>query len=278
MCLIAFAIGVQPGCPLLLASNRDELFDRPTDALSRWNLPDGTRVVTGRDQRDGGTWLGMGENGRVAMLTNVRSAAAATGPRSRGELPLAWLQGDAAWRSLLAQRQPCDHGGFNLVLGDLRTAQWTYWSNRDPRSPHQDNASPAWHQQTLAPGVHTLSNAALNTPWPKALHLQTALSEALLLAPGDARQHLARALADREVAPDGLLPRTGVPTEQEKSLSAAFVDLTQRRYGTRSSLIVRVDQQPGALAVRMDEWTHEPPRHAAHTWCEAQRRTEAWQL
>ena len=84
MCLIAFAIDASPACPLLIAANRDEFLDRPTAPLHRWTLPDGTSVVAGRDLRDGGTWLGVSETGRVAMLTNVRSVQIGSGQRSRG--------------------------------------------------------------------------------------------------------------------------------------------------------------------------------------------------
>ena len=91
MCLIAFAIGTDPLEPVRLASNRDEYLDRPTAALHPWTLENGIRVLAGRDLREGGTWLGLSETGRIAMLTNVRSAGAATGDRSRGALVAGWL-------------------------------------------------------------------------------------------------------------------------------------------------------------------------------------------
>jgi uncharacterized protein with NRDE domain len=94
MCLIAFAVGMRPDLPLLLAANRDEFFDRPTAPWHRWNLPDGGEALGGRDLRGGGTWLGVSLAGRVAMLTNVRSPQAASGLRSRGELVTRWLAGE----------------------------------------------------------------------------------------------------------------------------------------------------------------------------------------
>ena len=47
MCLIAFALNAEPRCPLLIAANRDEFHDRPTAALHRWTLDDGTESVFG---------------------------------------------------------------------------------------------------------------------------------------------------------------------------------------------------------------------------------------
>jgi uncharacterized protein with NRDE domain len=98
MCLIAFAIQAAPGVPLLLAGNRDEALSRPTLPLHHWTTPRGTPVVGGRDERDGGTWLAATGPGaphaRVAFLTNVRQGRDTTRwPRSRGELPLMWLDG-----------------------------------------------------------------------------------------------------------------------------------------------------------------------------------------
>ena len=59
MCLIAFAIGVSDRWPLVIASNRDEYLDRPTLPLGRWQSASGQEIISGRDLRAGGTWLGM---------------------------------------------------------------------------------------------------------------------------------------------------------------------------------------------------------------------------
>ena len=101
MCLIAFALHTSPQVGLLLAANRDEALDRPTLPLHRWHTPTGVSVIGGRDGRDHGTWLACAgpdapphTANRVAMLTNVRHGQDATPwPRSRGELPLLWLNG-----------------------------------------------------------------------------------------------------------------------------------------------------------------------------------------
>ncbi|MDQ3060701.1 MAG: NRDE family protein [Pseudomonadota bacterium] len=117
MCLIAFAIGVSQRWPLVIAANRDEYLDRPTLALSRWRTASGQEIVSGRDLRAGGTWLGMTPGGRVAFLTNVRGPAAQAAPRSRGELVTRWLettQDAEGFVSTLAQTGAL-YGGFNLV-------------------------------------------------------------------------------------------------------------------------------------------------------------------
>lgn len=269
MCLIAFAIGAHPDSPLLLAGNRDEFFERPTAPLHPWT-PEGSgaTIWAGRDLRDGGTWLGFADTGRVAMLTNVRSAQAGPGTRSRGELPLRWLAGNGGLDALAAGIDPASYGGFNLVVGDVRTGQWVWLSNRDPHAPHGDGASSRLHQQSLTPGVYGLSNAVLDTPWPKTERLRAALQQALGQPVAQAEVHLAAALADTAHAPAHLQPATGVPPELERALSSPFVDMAERGYGTRSSLIARVSPGPDAAwRLNLNEWTHPGPAdQQRHGW------------
>jgi uncharacterized protein with NRDE domain len=261
MCLIAFAIEADPACPLLIASNRDEFFDRPTAPLHRWALPNGVEVVGGRDLRDGGTWLGVSAQGRVAMLTNVRTAEARAAARSRGELANRWLAGEMDWPALLASLSPADYGGFNLVVGDALSGVWGWVSNRNPAHPHTTEV-PTLYSRRLAPGVYGLSNATLDTDWPKTQRLKQALTEALEQPDAnEAQARLMQTLGDTRPAPIHELPQTGVPEIQEQALSSPFVHIPANGYGTRTSLLVRatrsVPTSDGSVwGVRLDEWTH----------------------
>lgn len=274
MCLIAFAIGTDPALPLLLAGNRDEFFDRPTEALHRW--PDGQGIWAGRDGRDGGTWLGMSESGRVALLTNVRSGLAGPGTRSRGELPVRWLQGHQDPDAFVADLDPAAYGGFNLVLGDLHRGGWTWLCNRDPEAPHRDAPAPGrLHRRDLSPGVYGVSNAVLDTPWPKTLRLKSALTQALSAQHTEAAwlSPLQEALADDQVEPVEALPDTGVPGDWERALSSPFVRAPGRGYGTRSSLVMRVQADGAGQRTDLHEWTHstagwspDGPTHHRLAW------------
>lgn len=279
MCLIAFAIDADPAGSLLIAANRDEFLDRPTAPLHRWHLPGGAEVVAGRDLRDGGTWLGVGTNGRVAMLTNVRDAQPGAGQRSRGELPTRWLASGLNWDDWIASVDPAAYGGFNLVVGDVHSGLWAWAGNRDPERPHASEASHL-HTRRLGPGVYGLSNATLDTAWPKTQRLKAAVATAAGLAqtPADATQAadwlapLREALADEQRVPLADLPATGAPAELEHGLSSAFVRLPDRAYGTRSSLVLHARVQAGDTArvpthrrwsVQLHEWTHQhtqPPQ------------------
>ena len=281
MCLIAFAVGTQPDLPLLLAANRDELFDRPTAPWHRWALPGGGEVLGGRDLRDGGTWLGVSLNARVAMLTNVRCTQAASGLRSRGELVTRWLAGEPL-ATLQADIEPKAYGGFNLVVGDLRSGAWHWLSNCDAQQPNEGVVSKLTHR-SLAPGVYGLSNAALDTPWPKTLRLKAAMAEAVdsntsALPLSGWENNLARALADEAGVSIDQLPATGVGLARELGLSSPFVRLPEQGYGTRSSLVLRIaaTDWPARWQLDAHEWTHTPQaNHRLHRWDNSRRQSES---
>ena len=95
MCLITVACGLRADYPLILAANRDEFFARPTDPARFW--PETPHLLAGRDLEQGGTWLGITRNGRIAALTNFRDGTRKrAGRRSRG-----WLV-----RDFLLSQQP----------------------------------------------------------------------------------------------------------------------------------------------------------------------------
>ena len=271
MCLIAFAIGASARWPLVIAANRDEFLNRPTLPLARWHTDAGKEIISGRDQRAGGTWLGVSPDGRVAMLTNVREPQPSTGERSRGELVTRWLEGDMDAGQFMAQTQSAAYGAFNLVLGNFQTSAWHWLTNRiDERG---------WHSHALDPGIYGLSNSALDTPWPKTLALKQALASALATPDPDTLQtKLWSALQDRQRASTHKLPRTGVPLAQEHALSSAFVDFPEHGYGTRCSTVLVASTAPDRPVLTWDilvqETTHT--RGASNSMLDT-RYQLAWQ-
>jgi uncharacterized protein with NRDE domain len=74
--------------PLLLAGNRDEMRDRPTSPPGR-HWPDQPDVVAGLDHLGGGTWMGINQQGVVAVVMNREGTLGpAADKKSRGELVL----------------------------------------------------------------------------------------------------------------------------------------------------------------------------------------------
>lgn len=224
MCLIVFAWRPDHAMPLVVAANRDEFYARPTRPLAVWE--DSPGVYAGRDLEAGGSWMGIGPDGRFAALTNVRDPGQRLGPRSRGELVAAFLQGKLAPLDYLQQvaRRAGDYSGFNLLVGDRGTL--CYFNPR------------IGPPVAVAPGLHGLSNAALDTPWPKLLSARAGLDAHLEQPTAD---DLVALLADHHPAADGELPDTGVGLATERLLSSVFI--ASPNYGTRAStaLIVHAD-------------------------------------
>lgn len=233
MCLAAFALDAHPRFPLVIAANRDEFFARAALPMAWWRHG-GVELLSGRDLAAGGTWFGLTRNGRLALLTNVREPGRQRdGAPSRGALVLDWLAStDDAAR--FAQRLPGGYNGFNLVAADLMSKTWHCISNRA--------AAPV----ALEAGIHALSNASLDTPWPKTLGLQADMAQALAASTGvdDLASRLLHALADDRPAPDAELPDTGIGLQRERLLSPRFIRMADPArpdsaiYGTRCSTVL----------------------------------------
>ncbi len=229
MCLIVLAWKASPKVRLAVAANRDEFFARASAPAAWW--PAAPSVLGGLDLEAGGAWLGVTRTGRFAALTNFRDASAPRrdGAPSRGALVADFLRGDAAAADYLAAIQPGAgaYHGFNLLVSD-GAELWSFSNvEGDPKC--------------IAPGICGLSNHLLETPWPKVTTARRRLEEALADADGseDLEGRLLALLEDRDVAPDVLLPATGLPLDFERALSAAFVALPG--YGTRASTALVIE-------------------------------------
>jgi uncharacterized protein with NRDE domain len=245
MCLAAFALNAHPRFPLVIAANRDEFFARPAAPMAWWHSG-GAELLAGRDLSAGGAWFGLTRAGRLALLTNVREPERQNPlAPSRGELVPDWLASPLDAEAFSQTLKP-GYNGFNLITADLREGAWHWLSNR----------TGAGRPQRLADGLHGLSNAALDTPWPKTQGLQTALGQALGDA-ADAAQLTAAlfsALADATPAADAALPDTGVGLARERLLSPRFVRMPDpvrpglAAYGTRCATVL-IREASGRLQV-----------------------------
>jgi uncharacterized protein with NRDE domain len=246
MCLAALAFEAHTRFPFVLAANRDEAFDRPAAGLGWWEPGEGLpAVLGGRDLQAAGTWLGLTAQGRLALLTNVRrggNTRADTLAPSRGEIVARWLRGDAEPSRFTVDIGLAGYNGFNLLAIDFPQAT-RFWASSD--------ALP----QRLHKGVFGVSNAALDTPWPKVTQLKQRLQQAV--RQGGTAQALAGrlfdALADRTQAADHSLPSTGITLERERQLSSAFIQTPERRYGTRCSTVVLTEVAHGGWLTHVVE-------------------------
>ncbi|KAG9151684.1 hypothetical protein Leryth_001989 [Lithospermum erythrorhizon] len=240
MCIGVFLWRGDPHYPFILFLNRDEYHNRPTKAVGWW---EGGDIVGGRDELGGGTWLACSRSGRFAFLTNVRELHSQTNVKTRGELPVRFLEGTESPKEFADEvvRQGDWYNGFNLIIADFCSMNMVYITNR----PKGDGMSVC----QVSPGVHVLTNSSLDTPWPKALRLQQnfrGLLDQYSKTEYHAKEMAEKLMQDRTKDNDTNLP--GIyPPEFEHQLSSIFVEAEtpKGRYGTRSTSVVFVEASGG---------------------------------
>ena len=221
MCVLALAYDRHSRWRLVLAGNRDELHARPTAALHRWDGPG--RVLAGQDLRSGGTWLGVSEEGRLAVVTNLRGFGPPEMERpSRGLLLRDLLAGEGDY----AAPSDSDLDRFNpFNLFALTDGTLMFRSNR-----------PAPQRRVLGPGLYGASNGPLDAPWPKTVRLKAALDD-WLQAGGERPETLLDALTDDQPPPVQAGPPSDAP---EPPQTPIFI--RNPLYGTRCSTVVAIDR------------------------------------
>ena len=127
-------------------------------------------MIAGADLEAGGTWMGVHpEHGRIAMVTNVRDPRDLTprraGEPSRGALVRDFLVGELSAERFVAQARHAGMRGFNLIAIDRGGAHWCSNRGGEPTRLHG--------------GIHGVSNALLDTPWPKVVRAKQALEHAM---------------------------------------------------------------------------------------------------
>lgn len=259
MCLITLAIHAHPDYPLIIAANRDEFFARETQSLHPWQ---DHPIIAGRDLEAGGTWMGLSPTGRIAMVTNYREPLKhSQANRSRGELTTDFLTSDQSAETYLSalNKNQNEYQGFNLIIGDLKAllkqqSGLNYVSNR------LDTDSPC--PNVLKRGIFSLSNALLDTPWPKTQQSSLAMRQAVdnigteLNTDAQIKQALFAQMRNNQLAPKANIPNTGVDKNLEYNLSSRFVDASRhdQRYGTRVSTCILVKSNGD---VEMEEITFD---------------------
>ena len=230
MCLLIAQFGVEPDAPLIVAANRDELLDRPAKVMTilRDSNP---RILGGRDELAGGTWLAVNEHGLVAGLTNQPSGSGRDpSKRSRGELPLAFAQYETAAEAVPAVTTNLDPAQYNpcwMLVGDRHTMFSIGLSGGGKPDVEQ-----------LRPGLHVLENAPLRPPSAKAAFVERLVAKAKGNA-GPAGTVDALEVVLREHTPSVPEPRTDASGRVwPPSISAACVHA--EGYGTRSAMTVVV--------------------------------------
>jgi len=228
MCLLFIAHESHPLYKLIVAANRDEYYERPTEKAAFWDESPG--VLAGRDLRAGGTWLGITRKGKIAAITNYRDPKSInTSAPSRGRLVSDFLSKGKNPLEYLnnISTNANQYNGFNLIVGEKDEIYW--YSNRGEGV------------EMLSPGMYGLSNHLLNTPWPKVNKIKSAFQRLLSQGSEIDPEMIFEILFDKSTPNDNSLPDTGVGLEWERILSPVFI--ASATYGTRSSTIILIDSK-----------------------------------
>lgn len=202
----------RPGAayPFVVAANRDERRDRPASPPLLWREPG---ILAPRDERAGGTWLGLNRHGVFAAVTNRFPAPRFEERASRGQLVVEALRERTAEAAheRLARVDPARFNAFHLVCGDAEAAFVT-WS---------DGAE--LQRAPLPAGLSVVCERSFSGPAPERERLVRAeWPERGVDAPGDVPS--LQALLGLRSAGD--------------PFDAPCVDVPELGYGTRSALVL----------------------------------------
>lgn len=220
MCTLIIAVSMWARAPLVVAANRDEDLLRPADNPSLWDN-DGVRVLAPVDLQAGGTWLGVNAFGVFAGLTNRFTRSPNPEARSRGKLVRDALRSASASDAAdaVSLSAPSLHNPFHLIVADRRSAHLV-WNDGRKLSRHR-----------LQPGLHILTERSLGAAPSKRLELLPKLVRPLAEAGLPTLDTWRRILSHRDDPP----------------LEGVNVLDADRNYGTRSSTVVQLSDDPQSL-------------------------------
>ena len=247
MCLLVFAWQVDGPDGLTVAANRDERLDRAASPFGVLR-PEDPKIVGGRDDVGGGTWLAVNEHGVVAGLTNRPSPGGRDPDKSsRGALPLIAAGGRTASDGVEALVRTIRTDRYNPALMLVGDRHSLFSVEVDPGHPVA--------VRPLGPGLHILENVPLGLPSPKVDRVRwlarAAADDGIPL--WDA---LPAILADHRIPPvPGPDDPARTPTDAvERPAATRAACVHTDGYGTRSSTLVRVPTAPGG---RPEVWVAE---------------------
>ncbi len=245
MCTLTLAWRAFADAPVVVAANRDEGLDRPSEPPGV--VDEEPRVVAPRDAEAGGTWIGYNEHGLFVGVTNRWTDRDLAAERSRGLLVRdALRQPDAETAARLAERavRETEYDGFNLVVADANAAVLLEWDGR-------------LRVTQLDPGVHVVVNVGADGRFTIPPHRPDA---------GERQAENARKVRE------ALVPEPGETAASWRDRAAdvlgdhAFgVCVHGDGYGTRSSSLVTVGPEGGTY-----EFADGPPCETPYRRVESQ--------
>ncbi|XP_036454265.1 transport and Golgi organization protein 2 homolog isoform X1 [Colossoma macropomum] len=245
MCIIFFKFDPRPASKnayrLILAANRDELYNRPSKAADFWGSS--KEILSGLDLeegKEGGSWLGITKRGKLAALTNYLEGRPNPDAQGRGFLVSNFLTDSLDSFSYLRKVASEGHlyNGFNLLTADFRASEDTvcYYGNKGSPEPIRLKAA----------GIYALSNSLLETPWRKLQHGKRRFTSVVdkTLPPEGLVQELLHVLNDEELnSPDPMQESQGVGYSKTMLQALSAVCVRSPGYGTRTNTVILIDSE-----------------------------------
>lgn len=251
MCTLIVLHRCSQAAPLVVAANRDEYLERSAEGPAVRETAAG-KVVAPRDERAGGTWLGLNEDGLFAAITNRRCESPDPNRRSRGLIVMDALAARTA-REAAEEIEGLErdaYNPFNLLVADGVSAHVISYMGRPERID-------------LAPGPHVIGNVhPADAEFPKVERQRREVA-AIAEAPADQVLDSLSTLC-RSHAGDGPLQHTCVHAEPYGTCSSTLL-----RLGDAGALLHFADGPPCRSEYRdytslLAELDLGSPRSAGH--------------
>ena len=227
MCLILTAINPDSEFKLVLASNRDEFYERPTKNMF-WRSD--KSILSGEDELKKGMWLGLNKNGSLAAVTNVRDFSddeALNQPEkkeSRGDLVKNFLEENISLKDYSNRITGSNYQGFNLIL--IKDYKLSIISSEGTELEEQSE------------GIFVLGNKKYNSKSEKLLSAKNDFSDVL----------------QSQLTHQGLIQLMSEPANEPFAFSNTFIKgnhgnefnarfINSDIYGTRATTIITIDQE-----------------------------------
>ncbi|CAG2104573.1 unnamed protein product [Medioppia subpectinata] len=248
MCILFIKTVENANCgeyKLVLVNIRDEYYARPTKPVSFWDNRN-TRIIGGQDMdkgREGGAWLAMNTNGKIASLLNILQPKdeISADKKGRGFLVVDYLEGNDSPKTYLDQisKDSSDYNGFRMIAIHLKSQsiEMSTYSNFDLKT------------MQLNPGVHAFGNNKMDQKlWPKVRigkqkfeeivdkHKNTTSKSQLI-------DDIFDFLSDKSIYPldDQMRSQGRDKSKSLEKLNAIHVVIPENNYGSRTWTIILVD-------------------------------------
>ena len=240
MCTLIVAYKVFENYPIVIAANRDELLDRPSETPAIRD--DKFGIYAPKDLARGGTWIGVNKFGLFVGLTNRLDIRSQPNCFSRGEAVMRTLRHRSALEAIdyMAPLSCEKLNGFHMVIAD-----------KNHLCLIKGNGI-LMYRSLETRGALVITNHGVG----KTVNSRTPRRVANVLTAWEASK-----FADSEPTPESLAPLLGI---HDEGRHGTCISEPENNYGTKSSSIIRLGNDG-----KYEYWHRERPAPERHI-CEVE--------